>query len=178
MHGRIGPDHPLNRMFAGLVEQVFMAELGICNQQLLDYVSRLLTEFVHTDAIYRLRRLDGQAIHELAQMETDAHLGPDIDPTSRTRVVNLFIGDFTLFWTGVYPEQLRPRHQGADRMREYLLRGKFGYRVASELSEPESEPSPALLRQLSAEFEHCVHGLQRVRDTWELASRSSHRGLR
>jgi hypothetical protein len=166
MHARISANHPLRRLFRGLVENVFMAELGVCNTQLTTYLSDLLAAFIHMDVIYRLRGVDGETIYELSRMEAEAHLGPCVDDETRTRTVNLYIGDFTLFWTGVYPEQLRPRHSGVDRLREYLLHGKRSYGIASELGGSQARPPAELLRQLSTEFEHCAHGLQRVRELW------------
>ena len=156
--------HPLRKLFSGLVEQVFMAEVGICDPQLTDYLGDMLMDFVHVDRIYRMQSVDGQTICEVSRIEADAFLGPQINAATRTLVVNRFIGDFTLFWTGVYPEHLRLRRRaGGDRLREYLLQGKRSYGIAGELADPKSKPPAELLRRLSQEFEACVHGLQRVR---------------
>lgn len=102
MVSRITSRHPLRRLFRGLVEQVFMAELGVCDTRLTDYLSALLGDFVHVDAIYRLRTVDGEVIREVSRAEAEAYLGPEVDGTCRTRLINRYIGDFTLFWTGVY----------------------------------------------------------------------------
>jgi hypothetical protein len=166
MISKLPPDHPLRQMFNGLVEQVFMTEIGICDTRLTDYLGELLSEFLHVDAIYALHTVDGEVIREISQAEAEAYLGPEISGTSRTRLINRFIGDFTLFWTGVYPEHLRPRRAGADRLREYVLRGRRSYGIASELSDANSDPPGRLLRLLSEEFESCVHGLHRVREGW------------
>lgn len=159
--------HPLRRMFQGLIEQVFMVDLGVCDMRLLAYLGDLLSEFVHVDRIYRCRTVDGRTIRELSRIEAETCLEPDVDETERTRLINRYIGDFTLFWAGVYPEALRPRVATVDRMREYLLQGKRSYGVASELSETNTVPPADLLRRLSVEFELCVHGLQRVREGWQ-----------
>jgi hypothetical protein len=165
---RIGKRHPLRRLFGGLVEQVFMAELGICDTHLTDYLSALLSDFVHIDAIYRLRTVDGVVIREVSRAQAEAYLGPEIAGAARTRVINRYIGDFTLFWTGVYPESLRSRRRGGvNRLEEYLIHGKRSYGIASELSDQSADPPAVLLRQLSQEFESCVHGLHLVRESWE-----------
>ena len=167
MVSRIAKDHPLRRLFGGLVEQVFMTEMGICDPRLTDYLSAMLTDFVHVDAIYRLRTADGRVIREVSRVEAEAYLGPEIDPTARRRVINRYIGDFTLFWTGVYPESLRPRRGVVGRLSQYLVQGKRSYDIASELSPADADPPAALLRQLSREFESCVHGLNLVRESWQ-----------
>lgn len=164
----ITPGHPLRTLFAGLVEQVFMSDLGVCEPKLTAYLTGLLADFVHMDAIYRLRDVDRQVIRDLSRMEAEADLGDLPEGTARRRVVNQYIGDFTLFWTGVYPEQLRARRTSAvDELVPYLQVGKRSYGIASELTGPGDEPAADVLQQLSEHFELCVHGLHLIRANWE-----------
>ena len=168
MQNNVSPRHPLRQLFAGLVEQAFEAEIGICEPRLTDYLAQLLVEFLHTDDIYRLRDVDGGGIQELSQMRAVAALPPDASDRDVQRLINRYIGDFTLFWTGVYPEQLRPRRNaGADRLREYLLVGKQSYGAASRLTVSGLQPPADLLALLSENFESCVWGLQVVRQGWD-----------
>jgi hypothetical protein len=158
----------LRRLFEGLVEQVFMVDIGICDIRLTEYLGEMLTDFVHIDRIYRLHTVDQEVIRDISRMEALADLGPDIDETRRRRLVNKYIGDFTLFWAGIYPEHLRPRRQGGvDRLDTYLHQGKRSYGIASELTIPSEEPPAEVLQNLSEQFECCVHGLQLVRSCWE-----------
>src|SRR5437016_607414 len=99
------PEHPLRRLFAGLTEQTFMNLLGVADPPLTDYLSELLSRFIHFDAVYRLRNAQGRRLEEVADMVIEAR---GLPPEGRTRrEVHRHIGDFTLFWTGVYPEALR-----------------------------------------------------------------------
>lgn len=166
MFSRIHPDHPLRKFFNGLVEQAFMADLGVCDPQLTEYLGEMLVDFVHVDRIYQMRTVDGEAIREISRLEAEAYLGPSVPETRRRWLVNKYIGDFTLFWTGVYPETLRRARFGGDRLREYLLQGKRSYGIAGDLSLEDSKPPAALLRHLSEQFEFCVHGLHLVREGW------------
>jgi hypothetical protein len=112
-------------------------------------------------------------IQDVSRMEAEAALRQTASETERRRLINRYIGDYTLFWTGVYPEQLRARRQGGvDRLQEYLLQGNRSYVIASELATPDSDPPAALLANLSAQFECCVHGLHLVRESWERQSRN------
>ncbi len=174
MHSRVPENHPLRKLFRGLVEQVFMTEIGICDPKLTDYLSGLLAEFVHMDSIYRLRTVDGRVIRELSQAEAEAYLGPHVDNTTRRLLINRYIGDFTLFWTGVYPESLRSRHWARDRLQEYLRQGRRAYGIAGELADADTEPPASLLRQLADEFENCVHGLHLVREGWREIEQHGH----
>ena len=165
----IGPDNPLRRLFSGLVEQVFMSDLGICNVEVTTYVSDMLVDFIHVDHIHRLRTVDGESIRELSRMEADAFVGPDSDEKLHTWFIHKHIGDFTLLWTGVYPENLRRLHrrQSRDDLMDYLDQGKRSYAIASRLSTDETRPPASVLQVLSDEFEYCVYGLGLVRRQWE-----------
>lgn len=173
MRSNIPGDHPLRKLFNGLVEQAFMSELGICEPRLTDYLGDLLTDFIHVDCIYRLRSVDGETIREISRMEAEASLGPDISEHERRRVINQYIGDLTLFWSGVYPESLRGRRTHVDRLQVYLVQGKRSYEIASCLTRGDEHPPADLLRRLSDEFEHCVHGLQLVREGWQRLAQSA-----
>ena len=81
------------------------------------------------------------------------------------REVYRHIGDFTLFWTGVYPEAL-PRLRAPDRkdhLVDYARRGKESYYIASTFDDEQYREEAPVLRQLSREFETCRIGLNRVR---------------
>src|SRR3984957_20441275 len=110
------PNHPLRRLFAGLTEQTFQSTLGVADPRLTDYLSELLSRFVHIDAIYRLAGTDGRRLEEVADMMIEAE---ELPPEGRTRrEVHRHIGDFTLFWTGVYREAL-------NRLQSALAKDRF-----------------------------------------------------
>ncbi len=161
------PDHPIRRLFAGLTEHTFQAMLGVADPLLVDYLSGLLSRFIHQDEILRLRDARGRRLEEVADMMLEAEAMP---PEGRTRrEVYRHIGDFTLFWTGVYPEALR-RMQSIlckDHFIDYCEQGKRSYYIASTFeSDPYQEEAP-VLRRLSQEFELCAFGLSQVRHEWE-----------
>src|SRR6516165_210001 len=104
---QIRPDHPLRRLFAGLTEHAFLDTLGIGDPRLIDYLSFLLARFIHMDAVYRLSNARGRRLEEVADMMLEAESLPAEGRTRRE--IYRHIGDFTLFWTGVYPEALKRR---------------------------------------------------------------------
>ncbi|GIW78700.1 MAG: hypothetical protein KatS3mg105_0507 [Gemmatales bacterium] len=163
----IPPKQDLRRLFAGLTEQTFMAHFGIGDPPLVDYLSGLLSRFVHMDAVYRLRNAHGKRLEEVAEMLIEAEALP---PEGRTRrEVHRHIGDFTLFWTGVYPEALRKMRSihSKDHFIDYCEQGKRSYYIASTFDrDPYQEEAP-VLRRISEEFEMCAYGLHQVRQEWE-----------
>ncbi len=170
------PEHPLRRLFAALAEQTFLETLGIGDPQLIDYLSTLLSRFIHTDAIYRLRNAQGRRLEEVADMLLDAEAMP---PEGRTRrEVYRHIGDFTLFWTGVYPEALKRLRSVLvkDHFIDYCEQGKRSYYIASTFAEEPYRDEAPVLRRLSDEFELCAYGLNQVRREWERTRPAETRG--
>ncbi len=153
------------RFFAGVTEQAFMTELGVADPPLIDYLSDLLSRFIRSDDIYAVRSVRGERITQVADMLAEAHArrGP------AKRNLHRHIGDFTLFWTGLFPEigeRIR-KTGGKDALLDYCQLGKQSYAVAAHIPvEREFAPSE-LLERLSAEFDLCVYGLGEVRKAWE-----------
>jgi hypothetical protein len=163
------PDHPLRRLFTGLTEQTFSVTLGVADPGLVDYLSLLLSRFVHLDSFFRLNSAQGKRLEEVAEMLIEAEALP---PQGRTRrEVHRHIGDFTLFWTGVYPEALKRLRSvlSKDHFIDYCQQGKRSYLIASTFADDPYREEAPVLRRLSEEFELCAYGLNQVRREWERA---------
>ena len=162
-----GPEHPLRRLFAGITEQTFNASLGVADPPLTDYLSGLLSRFVHIEAIFRLKNTQGKPLEEVAEMMIEAEAMP---PEGRTRrEVHRHIGDFTLFWTGVYPEALARIRSvlRKDHFIDYCEQGKRSYYIASTFADEPYRDEAPILRRLSEQFEVCAFGLSQLRREWE-----------
>jgi hypothetical protein len=163
-------DHPLRRLFAGVTEQTFMSTLGIADTPLIDYISLLLSRFIHMDTVTRLRDAQGRQLNEVVEMLLEAESLP---PEGRTRrEFHRHIGDFTLFWTGLYPDGLRRLVSAfsKDRLLDYTAQGKRSYFIASTFDDDPYRAEAPVLRRLSEEFELCAYGLQQVRAELEKSS--------
>ena len=159
------PEHPLRRLFAGLAEHAFFSHLGVADPPLIDYLSGLLARFVHNDDLYQLRGASGRPLTELAEMVIEAERLPAGGRTRRDYYRH--IGDFALFWTGVYPEAVERQRSraGKDAFVSYTAQGKRGYLLTSRMEEQQHHDAEAgLYRRLSDQFEVCALGLRAVRD--------------
>lgn len=161
------PDHPLRQYFSGVTEQTFMADLGVADPQLIDYLSMLLSRFVHIDTIYRLRSDTGRRLEEVADILMEVEALPKEGRTNRE--MHRHIGDFTLFWTGVYPEALKRMRSvmNKDHFIDYCEQGKRSYYIASTFEDERYAEESPVLRRLSERFELCAFGLTKVRKEWE-----------
>ena len=154
----------IRRFFTGLTEYAFHARLGVADTTLVDYISELLVRFVRSDELYRVRSVRGQRLVQVADMLAEAQHreGP------ARRQVHRHIGDFTLFWTGVYPEVVESMRRGSkDALIDYQQQGKRAYWIASTIPVEKESAHADVLKQLSEQFELCVYGLGEVRRQWE-----------
>lgn len=163
MTREISQSHPLHRLFRGLAEHTFMAELGIGDPGLVGYVANLLARFVPSDSLWRIRDAHGRRLREVAAMVAEAEGSSD---AGRRRDCHRHVGDYTLFWTGLYPEALGQIRgsDSPDHLIDFQRQGKRSYLVASTLDDGDEAP---VLRRLSHEFELCAFGLSRIRREWE-----------
>ena len=151
--------------FAGVAEFAFETRLGVADPPLVDYLVEMLTRFVRHDALLAVRNPTGKPLQEIAEMvvEAEARVG------DARRAVHQHIGDFTLFWTGVYPEALAHlRNSGCkDYFVDYCAQGKRAYYIASTIRTGPDDPESEVLQRLSHDFEMCAYGLNEVRREWE-----------
>lgn len=173
----IGSNHPLRRLFAGLVEHAFCTEVGMCDPGLTSYVADLLVDFTHIDRLNAIRNASGKRLEQLAAMLAVASDETPVTAVERDRSMYRNIGDYTLFWAGIYPEQLkRTSRDPTDVLLDYVCQGKRSYAIVSTLAGENDAPPSSLFRQLSEEFEFCLYGLGLVRRGWEESLKASGEG--
>jgi len=156
----------LRRFFAGLSEYVFETELGVADPPLIDYVSQLLYRFLRADGALKVKGTAGGPWVDLSALMLEAQLRVG----EAQREVHRQLGDFALFWAGLFPESLRRTAgtQTTDRFADYCQQGKRAYLIASQLTVADDAEAPGpVLERLSHEFEMCAYGLREVRREWE-----------
>jgi hypothetical protein len=160
-----GDDSSLDRFFTGLSEYVFHSQLGVVDTQVVDYVSGLLIRFTRLDSVSKVRQRDGKPAAEVVSMvaEAEKRVG------DAKREVHRHIGDYTLFWSGLYPEALRSLQgkDSKDQFVSYCAQGKRAYRIASSIESSKKTVSASLLEKMSDQFELCAYGLREIRREWE-----------
>lgn len=166
------PDHEalcgstVERFFRGISEFIFHTKLGVADVQLVDYVSDLMLRFVRVDSLYSLRQSDGMRTKHVVQMISEAERRIGL----AKREVYRHVGDFTLFWSGMYPESLaakKNRGESPDQLIDYCRQGKRAYAIAAEIEGGADRPSSELIHRMSEHFEMCAYGLREVRRHWE-----------
>ena len=155
----------VERFFHGLAESIFHSKLGVADIQLVDYISDLMLRFTRTESMYRVRTAGGRPAANVYDMLVEAEKRIGL----ARREVHRHIGDFTLFWIGMYPESVRRMKSPAniDSFLDYCDQGKRAYRIASNIEGGEDRPPCQVLSRLSDQFEMCAYGLREVRREWE-----------
>lgn len=160
-----GHESGLVDAFAPVVRQAMREELGSEQPTEVEaYLSGLMAKFAHTDRIFSLRDLDGKPILAVSEMLAEGDVRLNADSFERERQVHQHVGDFLLFWSGLYPEFLRQLklRVGADLICDYRRQAKESYHVVSTFDYPPFDAEAPLFRRLSDEFEAYVHCLSVV----------------
>jgi hypothetical protein len=102
--------------------------------------------------MHKVRNPTGQPLTQVTEMlvEANARIG------LARRDVHRHIGDFTLFWAGVYPDTLREMQtsEKKDHFIDYCSQGKRAYLIASSIETDNAQDAPAdILERLSFVFD-------------------------
>jgi hypothetical protein len=164
----IPEDHPLQKLFIDLVGQHYAHEIGIRDPELVGYVAHLLTEFCDAEQLFKIQNAFGKPIADVGEMllQADPVFGP-ASSFDRERQIRKHIGDYTLFFAGMFPESinhLRLRRQRLESFVDWMKAGKESYFIVSKFDCFEYTKVAPLFEKLSARFEQCVYGLNCVKN--------------
>src|ERR1700690_2263938 len=164
----ISESHPLQQLFVELVGRHYAEEIGIRDPQIVNYVAQLLAEFCDAEQLFKIRTAAGRALSDVGEMlvESNPVFGP-APSFDRERQVRKHIGDYTLFFTGMFPESInhfRLRHNRLENFVDWMKAGKESYYIVSKFDVFEYTKVAPLFEKLSSRFEQCVYGLNCVKN--------------
>ena len=158
--------HPLRKLFADLTRETFNRELHHYDSEVAAYLVDLLVGFTRVEDLYKIRDAAGRRLEDVGEMLIESNPLLGAASFGREREVRKHVGDYTLFFTGLFPEHLkRPRRSlSLDYFVDYVKAGKESYRIVSKFDQFEYRRVAPLFRRLAENFELCVYALNRVRD--------------
>ena len=175
-------EHPLRQLFGELVRRHFVRGVQLHDSDVAEYVTGILTDFTHVDHVYRIRNARGRRVEEIAEMLVESNPLLEASSFDREREVRKHVGDFTLFFTGLFPEAVaslpRLRPLSIDTFIDYVAAGKESYAVVAAFNLFEYRHEAPLFRRLSDRFEECVFGLNLVKREIEEVQGGAYRQLR
>lgn len=146
--------HALHEFFLRTTERCFH-ELAVGDESVIEYVAAVLTEFARSDRLYRLRSARGRAVDGVVDMRRAA----DSTTALRARAARKYVGDYTLFMTGLFRTHVERR--GA--LDYYVEEGQRSYRAVSELDLSPFRTGFLLFEQLAKNFEDYSGALDYMR---------------
>ena len=160
-------DVKLKDFFLALVQPRFYSA-GVVDRDLMAYVAGLLSEFADGEQLYRVQDAKGRPLQDVGEMllESDPVYGQAAS-FDREREVRKHIGDYTLFFTGMFPESLnhhRLRRHRLESFVDFVKAGKESYHIVAQFNMYEYGEEASLFERLSRAFERCVFGLNCVRE--------------
>jgi hypothetical protein len=157
-------EHSLRQLFHEVVTDCYDARLGLRDAEISSYVADLLTEFCRADNIYRIRDAAGNPLREVSEM---LHASDPVHGTASSfgqeRERRKHIGDYTLFFTGMYPESTQSWERQRDNFLTMVQAGKESYYIVSQFDLFEYAQEAPFFARLSSSFEACTYGLNMVR---------------
>ena len=164
----IPESHPLQKFFLELVGRHYAEQIGIRDPQIVGYVAHLLAEFCDAEQLFKIRDAAGKPLSDVGQMlvESNPVFGP-APSFDRERQVRKHIGDYTLFFAGMFPESInhfRLRRQRVENFIDWMKAGKESYYIVSKFEHFEYAKVAPLFANLSRNFEQCVYGLNLVKN--------------
>ena len=166
----ISESNPLRQFFQEVVERNY-CEVGLRSAEVQGYVANLLTEFCETETLHRIRNANGQPLSDVGEMllEADPVYGP-APSFDYERQVRKHIGDYSLFFSGMFPESLnhhRLRRARLENFIDIIRAGKESYFIVSKFEHFEYAKVAPLFRRMSQDFEKLVYGLNQVKNELE-----------
>jgi hypothetical protein len=167
----IPESHPLQQLFVELVGRHYAEEIGIRDPEVVGYVAHLLGEFCDVEQMFKVHDAKGRPLSDVGEMllESDPVYGP-APSFDRERQVRKHIGDYTLFFTGMFPESInhfRLRRNRVENFVDWIKAGKESYYIVSKFEFFEYTKVAPLFAHLSEHFEQCVYGLNLVKNDLE-----------
>jgi len=152
----------LREFFLGTTARSFR-ELGVGDEAIIEYVAAMLTDFARSDRLYALRNQRGRAIDGVADMRRATGRVPgDHAHTLRARAAQKYVGDYTLFMTGLFRTHVESR--GA--LGYYVEEGQRSYRAVSALDLTLFRTGYFLFDELAKNFEHYSGALDYMRKAY------------
>lgn len=170
MRHDISDHHPLKEFFRDALHESLTRRLGIePGDDVQGYLVDMLVRFLHSDEIFDIRNAFGRPVESVVEMIEEGDVRFKADSFEREREVHRHIGDFLLFWSGLYPEFLQALKSASvkDAMVDVVRQGQMSYHLVSTFEYPPHDREAGTFRELSAGFAEYQLALRLVRSSFD-----------
>jgi hypothetical protein len=165
MHRDVSGDHPLRDLFGEIVADILTRELLMRDvDDVAVYLREMLLKFMDQDALFGVRDPLGRRLESVSEMLLEGDVRHHADSFDREREVHRHIGDFLLFWSGMFPEYLERMRTAQDALLDPIRQGQESYYVVSTFAYGQYADEAPTFQKLSEGFVVFREGLYLVRD--------------
>lgn len=137
------------KAFLGKLVRMSFYDLGKEKDvQAASYITEMLAEFVKAERLFKVRDAEGKSVETVVDMLLETQSASK-ENSNLERETRKYIGDFTLFMTGIFRDYIASRSY----LRYYINEGTKSYFLVSRFDLDAGKGDPIMFRQLSHEFE-------------------------
>jgi hypothetical protein len=162
-------NHQIRLYFATALHDAIRGGLGIYELAVEEYLTNMLVCFLHVDSVYGIKDRQGRSVTAVTDMIVEGDVRLNADSFDREREVHRHVGDFLLFWSGMFPEfmPMLKSPAGRDALLDPVGQGRHSYQVAGSFEHDPYAAESRVLRRLADDFEAYQYGLGLVRAGFE-----------
>ncbi len=150
------------RGFFGKLIRMSFYDLGKeKDTQVASYLVDVLADFAHTEKLYKIRGSEGKKLETVVEMILDT-LGGSQETSGWERDLRKYIGDFTLFMTGIFRDYVIR----GSYLHYYINEGTRSYSLVSKFDLQTGKGNPRMFTRLSNEFEFYSGALDYMRKVY------------
>jgi len=150
------------RAFFGKLVRMSFYDLGKDKDtQVASYLTDVLADFVNTEKLYKIRGSEGRKVETVVEMMLDTRGGSQ-ETSGWERDLRKYIGDFTLFMTGIFRDYVIK----GSYLHYYINEGTRSYFLVSKFDLQTGKGNPVMFTKLSNEFEFYSSALDYMRKVY------------
>jgi hypothetical protein len=138
------------KVFFGKLVKMSFYDLGIDKDtQIASYLTDMLAGFAETERLHKISNSEGKKIETVVEMISETQ--SSVDETSNykyAREMRKYIGDFTLFMTGIFRDYVIR----GSYLRYYINEGTRSYFLVSKYEIETGKGNPIIFSKLSNDF--------------------------
>ncbi|GBD39037.1 hypothetical protein HRbin37_01300 [bacterium HR37] len=151
----------IKTFFSKLIRMSFFDLGREWDNQVVSYLANMLTDFVRTERLYRFTDAEGRRIQTVVEMLIESQNGP-YENSEWERELRKYIGDFTLFMTGIFRDYIAR----GSYLRYYINEGTKSYFFVSRYDLETGKGDPVTFIKLSQDFEFYSGALDYMRKVY------------
>ncbi|HSE84112.1 MAG TPA: hypothetical protein VLB01_06165 [Thermodesulfobacteriota bacterium] len=137
------------KAFFGKLVRMSLFDLGMQrDSQVTSYLAEVLTDFAKADKLYKIADTQGKKIDTIVDMLLEIKVGHQ-ENSEWEREMRKYIGDFTLFMTGIFRDHITK----GSYLRYYINEGTKSYFLVSKFDIEMRKGNPIMFTMLSKDFE-------------------------